>query len=158
MANPVAIGKGVTFGLQNVPRGTHVSKGAAAIAGANTKDLFTVSGGRVLVLGVLGTVTTAIQNQTCNTKIVANPTTGAEGDLSGTVNIANLAINTKYGIPGPTIAANAVVSTAGAPMHSAGLLVDEGVIGVNTSADNTGAMKWDIWYIPLDAGATITAA
>jgi hypothetical protein len=25
-------------------------------------------------------------------------------------------------------------------------------------ASSTGAMKWDLWYVPIDAGASVTAA
>ena len=33
-----------------------------------------------------------------------------------------------------------------------------GVIRCETSATNTGSIKWDLWYLPLDAGASVVSA
>ena len=38
------------------------------------------------------------------------------------------------------------------------VVVPAGTIDLNCAASNTGAVKWSLWYIPLDAGATVTAA
>ena len=50
--------------------GLRVDKAAISIAAASTKSLFTVAGGNVLVLGLVGEVTVVIQTQANNTKFV----------------------------------------------------------------------------------------
>jgi hypothetical protein len=42
----------------------------------NGEDLFTISGGRVLVTQIVGEVTTVIESKSVTFKLVANPTTG----------------------------------------------------------------------------------
>jgi hypothetical protein len=40
-----------------------------------------------------------------------------------------------------------------------GVVVNIGTIDLlNAGAANTGSVKWDLWYTPLDAGATVVAA
>jgi hypothetical protein len=38
------------------------------------------------------------------------------------------------------------------------LLVPAGTITLTGSATQTGAMKWDLWHVPLDSGAVVIAA
>jgi hypothetical protein len=35
------------------------------------------------------------------------------------------------------------------------LVLSEGTIDLTTAASNTGDVKWDMFYIPLDTGATV---
>jgi hypothetical protein len=35
--------------------------------------------------------------------------------------------------------------------------VPAGTIDWTTSATNTGAASWQIWYLPIDTGASVTA-
>jgi hypothetical protein len=51
-----------------------------------------------------------------------------------------------------------VLSNAGAAYvgpNSGQFIVPQGEIYLTTSATNTGAMKWDLWYQPLDEGAYV---
>jgi hypothetical protein len=53
-----------------------------------------------------------------------------------------------------------VKSTAGAAFigaNSGQWIAPQGEIYITTSATNTGAIKWDIFYQPLDAGAYVEA-
>ena len=52
-----------------------------------------------------------------------------------------------------------VGANAGAAMNGIGrtfAVVNTGVIRIETSATNTGATKWALWYVPLDDGATVS--
>jgi len=35
------------------------------------------------------------------------------------------------------------------------LILSEGTIDLTCAASNTGSVKWDMFYIPLDEGATV---
>jgi hypothetical protein len=123
-----------------------------------TLDLFTVSGGRVLVFLVLGQVTTVIQNQANNTKLIAHPTAGSDVDICAVVDIANLEVGGK--LIAPNVAATALgKSLAGASFGAYGFtILDPGVLRLSCAASNTGQVKWTLFYAPLDPGASVAAA
>ena len=145
--------------VQAVTMGKKVSKATAALAGTSTVNLFTVATGRVVVHAIVGQVTTIVQTQATVCKLISTPTVGTAVDLCGTLDLTADEAGCLYGITGLT--ADALVGTnAGAticPKH--GVIVPVGVIGFNNaSAVNTGSVKWDIYYTPLDTGATIVSA
>jgi hypothetical protein len=73
--------------------GTRVIKGPLSLPQNATSTLFTVTGGAVLVTGLSGVVTTAIQNQACTLSLGLAPTTGtaAAAGIGGPNSISNLA-------------------------------------------------------------------
>jgi hypothetical protein len=149
--------------------GLTVSK-AYTIA-TETKDLFTVSGGMVLVTSLVGKVTTAMT--VANTvKLVANPTTGTSSDLVAATDLGTT----------DTPAGN-LLSISGAPTGSIvqgigavgkypiakvsadylgavdGIYVAAGVIQqVTTGTSPDGAITWYLSYVPIDTGAAVAAA
>lgn len=138
--------------------GFRIDRTTASLPQSTQSALFTVAGGRVIVTGIVGEVTTIIQNQACNTKLVANPTTGTDVDLCAVLSIANKEVGTLFGITG-TFATAMVGANAGAGvMCATPVVVPIGTIDLSTAASNTGAVKWSIYYTPLDDGAYITAA
>lgn len=144
--------------LASIVKGMRVEKSATAIAGISTKDLFTVSGGNCLVLGLFGEVTTVVQTQACNTKFVSTPTTGSAVDMSGTVDITAHEVGGFLTLNGTLATALAKTNAGAAAFTPTAVVVAPGTIGINTAADNTGAYKFFIWYIPLEDGASIAAA
>ena len=144
--------------IAQITQGFVASKGATALPQTAQAALFNVVGGRVVILGIVGEVTTIIQNQACNTQLIANPTTGTDVALCAVLSIANDEVGCLYGITG-TFATAMVGAAAGATvLCSQNVVVPAGTIDLKTEANNTGAIKWDIWYLPLDVGAYITAA
>ena len=139
--------------------GVQVSKSAATLPETTTQNIFTVTIGRVLVLLLIGEVTTIVQAQANNLKVTSAPTTGTAVDIA-----SNLDVNAKEAgtlllceLDGTAL----VGANAGAALSGVGLaycVVPIGSIRIETSATNTGATKWDIWYVPLDVGAVIASA
>ena len=144
--------------------GIQVDRPAAAIAIAVSPGTpyFTVAGGMCLIRAIVGYVTVAFGG--ANTvSLVLDPTVAA---AANTV----LAAATDVGTAGTE---GDVVAVAGAPAtglvagHFAaqvlsvtggvGIAVTPGVIGLVATAAN-GTMRWVLWYIPIDAGATIVIA
>jgi len=145
--------------VQAMTMGKKVSKATAGLAATSTVDLFTVATGRVVVHAIIGEVTTVVQGQATNCKLISTPTTGTAADLCAVLDLTADEVGCLYGITGLT--GEALIGTnAGAticPKH--GVVVPPGVIGFNNaSALNTGSVKWDIYYTPLDTGATIVSA
>lgn len=144
--------------IADINKGLRVDKAATAVAAISTKSLFTVSGGNCIILGLIGEVTTIIQAQADATKYISTPTVGTAVDLCGAVDITGHEVGGLLTITG-VLATAAVKGNAGAGvMMGNPIIVAPGVIGLNTAADNTGAYKFSIWYIPAEDGAYITSA
>lgn len=144
--------------LQKILLGTKVDRATAALPQTTAGALFTVSGGRVIVTSLVGEVTTVIQTQANNTKLVANPTTGTSVDLCAVLNISADEVGTLYGITG--LFSDALVgANAGATVLPRNpVVVAAGSIDLDCAASNTGSVKWSLTYVPLDAGASVEAA
>jgi hypothetical protein len=138
--------------------GISVARATAALPQTTQSALFTVATGRVIITSIVGEVTTVIQTQANNTKIVSNPTTGTDVDLCAVLDITADQVGCLYGITG-TFATAMVGANAGAtPVQTNGIVVNVGTIDLSCAASNTGSVKWNVTYVPLDAGATIVAA
>lgn len=121
-------------------------------------NLFTITGGRILLVALIGTVATAIQAQATTVKFISTPTAGTAVDLSnatGDVNGKEVGATVTLGA---TLGSTAVVANAGANVLGQGKYVlAAGTINVTFGAASTGAIKYDLIYIPLDAAAVVTA-
>ena len=144
--------------FEGLHQGFRVERDAASLPQTTDDALFTISGGRVLITQIVGEVTTVIQTQANNTKIKYNPTgAGADTDLCAVLNISADAVGTYYGITG-TVGDAMIDGIRMVKGQVAPLVLEEGDIELDCAASNTGAIKWTIWYIPLDNGAAIEAA
>lgn len=135
-----------------------VSKAAATLPATTTDDIFNVDGGRILVKALIGEVTTAVQNQACNLKVTVVPDTGTAYDVASDLAIANDEAGTLYSVEGDGTALLTVSSGAITTASGNGFVVSKGTIRIATSATNTGATKWDLYFLPLDKDAEVTAA
>jgi len=140
------------------PTTKRVTRVAANLPQTTQTAYFTVSGGRVRITDIQGEVTTVIQAQLNNMQLISNPTVGADVDLCAVVDINGDAVGTMYNITG-TLADAIVATTSGAMKSQAdGVTVTAGTIDLDCSASSTGQTKWVLHYIPIDAGAYVTAA
>lgn len=136
----------------------HEERPPATLPQTAQAALFTVSGGRIAVLGLVGEVTVVIQTQANNTKIVSNPTTGTDVDLCAVLNITAKEVGALFGITG-TFADALVGANAGTTvLCDRPVVVPIGTIDLNCAASNTGSVKWRLLWLPIDANATVAAA
>ena len=132
--------------------------GTTTLPATATQNLFVVNGGRIILTGIVGEVTTVIQTQACNAKLISTPTTGTAVDLCGVLNISAKEVGCLFGITG-TLATALVGANAGATnLLATPIIIPIGVIGLNTSATNTGAIKWRMTYVALDSAASVVSA
>ena len=133
------------------------NRAAAALPATTAAPIFTVTG-RVKILSIIGVVTTIIETQENNTKLIADPTVGADVDLCAVNDISADAVGTVYSITG-TLGDAMVATTSGVGVYQAApLLLEAGSIDLSCAATNTGAVKWRVLYEPVDPGASIIAA
>jgi hypothetical protein len=144
--------------LRTLLFGTKVDRATATLPATTQAAIFTVTGGRVLVTSLVGEVTTVIQNQACNLKVTANPTTGTDVDIAANLNVQADEAGCLYGITG--LFSDALVgANAGATVVPRNpVVLPVGTLDLVTSATNTGSVKWSLTYIPLDNGASVAAA
>jgi len=140
--------------LQGVKNVTRVSNTLPQSVAA---PIFVVSGA-VKIVEIVGEVMTVVQTQLNNTKLIANPTEGADTDICAVLDITAAAVGSMFNITGTL--ANAMVKQAnGAHIAQAGeVVIPAGTIDLSCSASSTGAIKWSVAYIALEAGATVAAA
>lgn len=127
----------------------------AALPASATGSIFTVTG-RVKLLSIIGEVTTVIQTQACNLKITNTPTVGSAVDLCANANVSGLTVGTQLNITGTL--ATALQTNNGALLYQASpIILKAGTIDLITSATNTGSVKWNVKFQPIDQGAYISA-
>jgi hypothetical protein len=143
--------------LRTLLLGNRVAATSYSIA-TETKSLFTVSGGTVLVTSLVGLVTTAMT--VANTiKLQANPTTGVTGDLCAATDLGTtdtLAGNliSFQGLKGDSAITNVgAIQTLKAPIAVAAGAIEQ----VTTGTSPDGAITWVLTYIPWDDGAAVAA-
>ncbi len=139
--------------------GLSASRATATLPQTAQGAIFTISGGRVLVTSLIGTVTTATGATATTLKITGNPTTGTDVDLATATSVASKEIGSIITLPAALAGAVTVANAGGTTMPiGSGLILNVGTLDIVTSASNTGSVKWDITYIPIDAGASVAAA
>lgn len=141
--------------------GFRVERATAALPQTTGASIFTITGGRVRITSIIGEVTTVIQTQANNTKLVFNPDdTGASQDLCAVLDITADAVGTMYSITGTPATAmqDALNFLSSNKVLAAPLVLKAGAIELNCAASNTGSVKWTVTYQPLDDGAAVVAA
>lgn len=148
--DPVAFRKAL-FGLK-------VERAAANLPQTATGTLFTVSVGRILLTNIVGEVTTVLGGTVTSAKLLHTPTVGTAVDLCAALAVTSKEQGTLLGITGlfsdAMVGANAGAGVA--PRNPVVLPI--GNLGLNTTANDTGQVKWTLLYVPLDDGATVVAA
>ena len=143
--------------LADLRVGMRVDRATATVPATTNEAIFNVLGGRVAITGILGEVTT-ILGTPGDLSLEANPTTGTAAALCAVVASATNEAGTLMSITGTAATAMNCVSAGGVALQSCPVAVGIGTIDFRTSATSTGAVKWSIWYVPIDDGAYVTAA
>ena len=140
--------------------GIRVDRATSALAQSSTLDVFTVSGGAVLITALVGTVTTIVQAQATVTKYIAHPAAGTDVDLCATADLTGLEVGGMVTLPN-AVGTALIKSTAGANSFTdvriivpAGCVIRQSI----AATSSTGNMKHSLWYLPLDPGASVAAA
>lgn len=141
-----------------------VARALAQLPQTTTGTIFTVTG-RVLVKKLIGEVTTVLTATATNLRVVFDPT-GADAatNLSADLAVTSDPVGTLYSIVGVAATAtkesgvtHMILPANNLPVE--GIVLTTGVIALTTDANNTtGRVKWDLEYVALSSGATVTAA
>ncbi|HTY35429.1 hypothetical protein [Mycobacterium sp.] len=144
--------------VRTIAKGILVSRATATLPQSTTGNIFTITGGRIILRGLVGTVTTIIQVQADATKLTSSPTTGSAVDLCTTTDITGLEVGGMLALPAAVGSALVKANGGACAIADPGLVLPVGSIVLNCGASNTGSVKWDLIYTPLDNGAQVAAA
>ncbi len=146
----------ITSILATTPR--IVERTAAVLPATTQTPYFTVTG-RVLILQLVGEVTTVFDGTVNSLTLVSNPTVGADVNLCAALVVTSDTEGTVYTITG-TLADALVATTSGAVQAQlSGILVTAGTIDLDaTATDATGSSRWTLHYVALDSGSSVVIA
>lgn len=154
--------------LRQIDLGVRVEKVVTNPQTAST-NIFTVTGGKVAITSLVGTVST-VQGATANSfNLTYTPSGGAAADISAATVCTSDAAGTYYtitGVAADLLSAQKVggtevpqVTYAPTPTFLTGsLVVGSGAMQLKASGSNTGATTWVVTYVPIDDGAALVAA
>jgi hypothetical protein len=142
--------------------GVEVNRAAADILTGAQVALFNVVGGDILLTGLrMINSVAAVDADANNTQFLTNPTVGADMPLCAVLNVISSAVGATFSITGLiTDAMTGPVAGGGAMTQNRPVIVPVGTIDITSAADgNDGGARQavDLWYIPLDDGAYVTA-
>ncbi len=138
-----------------------VKTGAQITTGGTVANIFTITGGPILVTAFVGEVTTAISDNASTLTLTMDPTAGADTGMNVALDLADFAINTWISIDG-TIGNAAVEHIPGTTLPlgigmDIPLVLPPGTVDMVMSNNNTttGAITWYMRYKPLSSGITV---
>jgi hypothetical protein len=158
--------------------GLRVQRGPTTLVQNTGTDLFTVTGGKVVITGIIGEVTTLIANTaSLAIRLQHTPSGGSAADLSGATVVTADAVGTLYsltsGVATDLLSVQSVSAIGGTPVAASeipnvtfthllwrSIVVRAGTVRVLVSNHDpgSGAVKWTMLYAPLDDGAVAAAA
>lgn len=139
-------------GYRALEFGLKVDKVTTVLPATAYGALFTVTGGRVLITGLIGEFTIAADATATTVKVTGTPTTGTAVDWTSATAVTSKEIGAQMTLPAAAGSA-LVVSNGGAGGQlqcKSPFVAAIGTIGITTSATNVGSAKWTVFYVPLD--------
>ncbi len=142
----------------------HVKRATTVLPQNTTTNIFQVTGGKVRIRAMVGTVTTIIASSDPVMKITskaydaAGAAVGTAVDVASTVDTTSLEVGGMVFVEGDGTAL--VKSNAGAAFigaNSGCWIAPQGHIQWITTASKTGNMQWDLFYQPLEETARVVA-
>lgn len=138
--------------------GIRVDRDTATLPQGTSGALFNIVGGRVAMTQILGEVTTVIGGNASNHSLQSNPTTGTTSPICAPLACASKEVGTLFSITGLVSDAMVGDDAGGVAMQTRPVALPVGTLELLTSGNNTGSIKWSMWYVPIDDGAYVTAA
>lgn len=123
------------------------------------EDIFSIDGGRILLLGLVGHVTGVIDAGSIDIELDFDPDNGeATIALCTTTLIDGDAVGTYYTLAAAVGSALTIGTQTIALGPSVPWVLDEGDIVLDlTGTPSTDRIEWDLLYVPLDDGASVVA-
>jgi len=123
-----------------------------------TLPIFNIIGGRVAITQIIGEVTVIIAGGASNTSLNGNPAVGTTVPICAVLATTVDEVGCLYGITGLNTDALIGINAGALPGQERDVVLSVGTLDWVSSVNNTGEVKWTIFYIPIDDGAYVTPA
>jgi len=140
--------------------GVIVQAAAALHPDQTSADIFSISG-RIILLGLVGEVTVAVPANHDYSLEFDPDNGGANVNLGTTLEVDSDAAGTFYTLP--TTAGGALVATTNIAYGGYDMMIDLGAGDIQWTTAGGGTVgtttrvRWDLHYVPVDTGVTVTA-
>jgi hypothetical protein len=157
------MGYSMAHSLAHARLGVKVERAAGDIFSGAQIALFNVEGGKILLTHIQIVTSAFAMNAVNNlTQLLTNPDVGADAALCATLDVVSAAVGTTFSMTGlNTDAMTGPVAGGGAMAMNQPVIIPAGTIDIDGSADSAagGCLGTvEMWYLPLDDGAYVTAA
>jgi hypothetical protein len=159
------------YQLREIAFGEQVITEDLTLPQTGTADLFTVSGGLVLLTSLIGVVTTVIASSDPELTLGLHPSAGTAetAGLATSEALTSAEVGSLIGLSDTSVVSgDPDVFTVGplqVGVHAGNglslikpMVIPSGFITWTTGANKTGAIKWYLTYVPLDTGASVAAS
>ena len=143
--------------LRKLLKGIKVERASATLPQTAAAPIFNILGGRVAMIGILGEVTIVL-GAVGNMSIEANPTVGTAAALCTVLAAGTLEAGTLISITGDVTNAMLGVNAGGVEMQRHPVVLPVATLDLRLSGSSTGSVRWTLFYIPIDDGASVEAA
>ena len=147
--------------VADINQGMRIVKAASSLAATTDVELFTVGGGKIALLGLVGECDGAMQ-AAATTILIKCVVGGTDTDLSAaSATLSAKAEDTMLTLPAAAASALTISTNEGAALLGAQplWLVQPGTIEMTVgAATNTQTITWTLWYVPMEDGAYVEAA
>lgn len=149
--------------VRTIAAGILVTRTGKTLPQTTAANIFTITGGRIMVVSLTGLVTVATGATATTLSIGLTPASGTSSavSLASATAITSKEVGTQFSIGSTPGSALVVGTNASTPLQCTGHAawsIQTGAITVTTSASDTGQVQYDLIYIPLDVGAQVVAA
>jgi len=127
---------------------------------ANTHDIFTVAGGRIMVTQILGQFTIACATAS-SIQLIANPAAllGTARNMCALLLVNGFQVGDLLGITGVNTDPMIPPAPSGTvEAQTMGVIVQIGAIELLCNLVGPGSIRWTLKWIPIDTGAAVVAA
>ena len=124
-----------------------------------TGNLFSVRGGLIKIIDIVGIVQTVIETQANSIKLLIDPENPAtDTDICAALEVTTDDVGTVYTITGTF--ANALVATTNGVVipQAKAIICPPGMIELNGTAINTGVIRWSMYYVALSLNVQVNVA
>lgn len=150
--------------VRTIAEGILVTRQAQLLPQTATGNIYTITGGRIMVVSLTGLVVVATPATVNTLAIGITPASGTavNNSMAAAVSTASLEAGTMLSIGATPGASLQVGTNAGKPVqttgHAAWAIQSGSITLTTTGSAATGTVQWDLIYIPLDNGAQVAAA
>jgi len=138
--------------------GIKVERPSSLLPQTATVPIFNIIGGRVALRQIIGEVTVVLVGGANASSLDATPAVGTAVLICAALNITIDELGCLYGISGLNTDALIGINAGALPGQERDVILPVGTLDFTCGANNTGEIKWTMFYIPIDDGAYVTPA